>query len=187
MLHPRLAGRYAKSLIDLALERNELAQVHRDMLFLQSVCKQSPEFVNLLRSPVVNAYKKESILTAITKGNISEMTLEFCPLLIRKGRESVLPEIISAFIEQYNKVKEIHIVKLTTAQPPSEALKQEIIKKIEAETPIRNIELQVEVNEELIGGFVLEFDGNLVDASVLRDLRDIQKQFRDNIYVRNIR
>ena len=53
MLNPRLAGRYAKSLIDLAKEQNQLEQVYNDMIFLQSVCKMSREFVVLLKSPVI--------------------------------------------------------------------------------------------------------------------------------------
>ncbi len=48
------------------------------------------------------------------------------------------------------------------------------------------MELQVEVKEELIGGFVLEFDDNLVDASIAYGLEGYQKQFLDNIYVYQI-
>jgi len=52
---------------------------------------------------------------------------------------------------------------------------------------LSNIELETVVNPDLIGGFVLEFNNNLVDASIARDLRDIKKQFRENIYVKQIR
>ena len=45
------------------------------------------------------------------------------------------------------------------------------------------LELESKVDPSLIGGFVLEFDNNLVDASVVRDLRDIKKQFQQNLYV----
>ena len=62
MLQPRLAGRYAKSLIDLATEQNSLDKVYEDMLYLQSVCKQSRDFVTLMRSPVIVADKKNAIL-----------------------------------------------------------------------------------------------------------------------------
>ena len=61
------------------------------------------------------------------------------------------------------------------------------IGKLKAETSMQNIELETSVKEELIGGFVLEFNNNLVDASIARDLRDISKQFSQNIYVQQIR
>jgi len=77
MPNPRLAARYAKSLIDLSTERNQLEVLYNDMKFLQQVNKASREFVNLLRSPVVKADKKESILKAITAGKISDLTTAF--------------------------------------------------------------------------------------------------------------
>ncbi|HRP55518.1 ATP synthase F1 subunit delta [Agriterribacter sp.] len=187
MLQPRLAGRYAKSLIDLAMEQNQLEAVYADMIFLRSVCRQSREFVTLMRSPVINADKKNSIVDAITRDKVGRLTTAFNKLLIQKGRESILPEIVNAFIDLYNAAKGIHKVKLATAEPVSEALKKAIEQKVKTDAALPEIELETVVKEELIGGFVLEFDNKLVDASILRDLKDIQKQFRSNIYVKNIR
>lgn len=187
MLNPRLAGRYAKSLIDLSVEKNELETVYNDMMYLQAVCKASREFVNLLKSPVIPIDKKSAALKAVTTGKISELTAAFNQLLVSKNREFYLPEIVNAFIDQYNAIKGIHKVKLTTATEISDTVKQDIVKKMKAETNIEHIELETVVKEELIGGFVLEFDNNLVDASIQRDLRDVKAQFDKNIYVQQIR
>ena len=187
MPNPRLAGRYAKSLVDLAIERNQLEAVYKDMQFLQAVCRSSPELVSVLRSPIINADKKQNILAAITGGKVSELTAAFNQLLINKAREEYLPEIITAVIGLYNQLKGIHTVKLTTATELSEEMKQAITGKLKAETSMQNIELETSVKEELIGGFVLEFNNNLIDASIARDLRDISKQFSQNIYVQQLR
>lgn len=187
MLNPRLAGRYAKSLIDLAIERNQLEAIYKDMLFLQAVCKNSREFVILLKSPVVTADKKEAVLTAIAGGKVSEVTMAFNRLLIHKGREASLPEIITAFIEQYKKHKGIHTVKLTTAAPVSEELKQQIIAKIQEQTAMQHIELETVVKDELIGGFVLELGDKLVDGSIAYDLNKIKAQFMNNDFIYKIR
>ena len=186
-MHPRLSGRYAKSLIDLAQEQNNLEAVYKDMLYLQAVCKSNRDFVNLLKSPVIKADKKTQILDAVTAGKVSDLTAKFNRLLVSKGRESDLPEIVNAFIDMYNNIKGIHKVKLTIAEPVSEELKQSILNKISKDTPIEHIELESIVRSELIGGFILEFDNNMVDASILRDLKDIKKQFQENIYVQQIR
>lgn len=187
MPNPRLAARYAKSLIDLATERGQLEEVYTDMQYLQAVGKSSREFVNLLRSPVVKADKKQSIIDAITKGKIGALTTAFNKLLVSKGRESDLPEIVTAFVEQYNAIKGIHKVKLTTAIPVGDDIKNDIVAKVKGATGLENIELEAKTDESLIGGFVLEFNNNLVDASVARDLRDIKKQFAGNIYEHQIR
>jgi F-type H+-transporting ATPase subunit delta len=188
MPNPRLATRYAKSLIDLSVERGQLEVVYGDMQYLHQVCKASRDFVNLLRSPVIKADKKQAIIKAITKDKVSELTAVFINLMIDKSRESDMPEIVDAFITQYNQIKNIHKVRLTTAIAIGDDLKNAIVSKIKTEARLENVELESKVDDDLIGGFILEFNNYLVDASVLRDLKDISKQFKErNVFVQNIR
>jgi F-type H+-transporting ATPase subunit delta len=187
MPNPRLASRYAKSLIDLAVETGQLEAVFNDLQLLSGICRNSRDLVNFIKSPVINADKKEKIFHTLFNDKISVLTDKFCKLLIRKGREIYLPEIAHAGIQQYRHIKNIRQVKITTAVPLDESLREEIVQKIKREIPGQNIELHTAVKEDLIGGFVLETDNSLFDASVLRDLKDIKKQFLENVYVSNIR
>lgn len=185
--NPRLAGRYAKSLLDLAIEKGQLDTVYEDMQFLDAAIKSSRELVILLKSPIIKADKKGKILEAITAGKISVITATFNKLLLVKGREHYLPEIVTAFIAQYKENKGIHTVKLTTAVPVSEELKQSILEKIRVAKNMQHLELNTEVNEALIGGYVLEIGDELVDASIAYDLHNIKKQFENNDFVYKIR
>ena len=186
MSNTRLAHRYAKSIIDLSIERNQFEAVYADMKYLQAVCKASAEFRTLLASPIIKADKKEAIIKAVTAANVSELTNGFTKLLVLKGREGDLFEITNSFISQYNEIKGIHTVKLTTAVEISEELRQSIQTKASTTNVSGTVELETLVNEDLIGGFVLEFDNKLIDASILRDLKDVKKQFLKNYYVSNI-
>lgn len=187
MINSRLAARYAKSLLDLSIERNELEQVFVSMQWLQAVCKSNRDFTTLLRSPIVNADAKQKIITAVFQNNVGQLTASFCSLLIQKGRESVLPEIANAFIQQYKELKEINTIKLTTATAISEELKNAIVKHITTTTEMKNIELETVVKEDIIGGFVLQTGDKLVDASIAYDLKAIAKQFENNDFIYNIR
>jgi F-type H+-transporting ATPase subunit delta len=187
MPNPRLAARYAKSLIDLSIERNELDNVYSDILFLQAVCKSNKDFVAILKSPVISADRKQKILQAITTGKITTLTASFNTLLVNKSRESFLPEIVDAFVQQYKNYKGIHIVKLTTATPVSDELKNSIVDKIKSSTSMQQIELNTEVKEDILGGFILEVGDQLVDASVAFDLNNIKMQFRNNDFIYKIR
>ena len=62
MTNPRLATRYAKSLVDLAVEQNQLDIVYNDMKLITSICKSNPDFVAVLRSPVIKPSTKEKIM-----------------------------------------------------------------------------------------------------------------------------
>ncbi len=188
MQNPRLAGRYAKSLMDLAIEKNELESSYNDMLLLQNIFRNNREFVTVMRSPVILPDKKQEIFKAVAQGGrISQLTTLFYQLLVRKSREASFPEIVNAFIDQYKLHKNIHTVKLTTAKPVSEEVKQEIIRKVQGQNPLKNIELKTEVKEDLIGGFVLEMGDLLVDASIAYDLKEIKKQFLNNDFIYKIR
>src|SRR6476661_2618538 len=150
MQSPRLAGRYAKSLLDISKEQGQVENVYQDMLTLQSINQNSRDFVTLLRSPVVTADKKNKVITAVTEGKISTLTATFIKLLVSKAREAVLPEIIPAFIQQYKNFKNIYTVKLTTAAPVSDAMKNEIVSRVQQTSDMENIELETVIDPKLI-------------------------------------
>ena len=187
MVNPRLATRYAKSLIDLSVERGQLEQVFADMQLLQQICKGNRDFIKLLRSPVVKADTKTKIVKAVTAGKITELTDSFITLLIRKSRESNLPEIAQAFVTQYKQHKNIHIVNLTTAVPINDTVRKTIIEQVKSTGGFVNIELDEKIDADIIGGFVLQVGDKLVDASIAYDLKEIAKQFENNDFIYKIR
>ncbi len=187
MPNPRLASRYAKSLIDLSIEKGQLEKVFADMQWLQAVCKSNRDFVNLLRSPIIKADTKKKIIGAVTAGKVSELTAAFNTLLANKGRESNLPEIINAFIAAYKEHKNIQTVKLTTATPVSDSMKNAIVEQVKKSAGFQNIELEEKVDADIIGGFVLQIGDKLVDASIAYDLKAVAKQFDNNDFIYKIR
>jgi F-type H+-transporting ATPase subunit delta len=187
MPNPRLATRYAKSIIDLSQERNELDKIYQDMLYLQRLTRASKELVSLLKSPVVTSDKKLKAIEAVIGSTVSQLTISFIRLLITKGRESDLPEIITAFITQYKKHKGIHTVKLTTATEVSEQLKNRIIEQVRGTSSMQNIELETVIDPSIIGGFVLQAGDKLVDASISYDLKQVAKQFENNDFIYKVR
>jgi F-type H+-transporting ATPase subunit delta len=187
MKQVRIAGRYAKSLIELAQEQNQLDTVYNDMQYLQAACKTSKEFYSMLQSPIIKADKKEKIVSAITEGKISNLTHTFNKLVISKGREVFLPEIAQAFIGQYKDIKNIVTATLTTATEASPAMQEQIKVKVAQALPGKAVELVTKIDESIIGGFILEVGGKVVNASISYDLKNIAKQFEKNDFVYNVR
>jgi F-type H+-transporting ATPase subunit delta len=187
MSNPRLATRYAKSLLDLSVEKGQLEEVYADMQWVHSVCKSNRDFVILLKSPVITGDKKIKIVEAVAAGKLNKLTTAFNTLLIKKNRENVLPEISTAFINQYKVYKNIHIVKLTTASPLSDQVKNAIVVQVKKTGGYENIELEEIIDKNIIGGFVLQVDDKLVDASIAYELKGIAKQFDNNDFIYKIR
>lgn len=187
MNNPRLATRYAKSIIGLAVEQKQVDEVYNDMRFILRICKSNPDFLAVLRSPIIKPTAKGKIIEAIIKDRVNVLTSSFIKLLVAKTRELNLPEIAEAFVDQYNILKKIRKVKIITAVAMSDDLKASILSKVIADTPLEKIDLETVVKPELIGGFILEIEGKALDVSILRDLKDVRMQFLNNDYLHRIR
>ena len=74
MPNVRLAGRYAKSLLDLAIEQSQMDTVYADMKYFQSVCSHSHEFVNVLRSPIIKAKRPRATSVAPGRNQAKDLS-----------------------------------------------------------------------------------------------------------------
>lgn len=176
-----VASRYAKSLIDLAIETKQLEEVRNDMRLIKAVCKSNPDFVNLLESPIVKTDKKMAILTSIFEGKISIITQTFLKLIATKRRESYIDDMAISFDEMYKSYLNITTVKVESAIKLDDNSRNQILEIVKQSTK-GEIELVEKVNPELIGGFILTINDTQVDQSVRRRLSELKKNFSNNFY-----
>ncbi|MEM9527655.1 MAG: ATP synthase F1 subunit delta [Bacteroidota bacterium] len=177
MTNQRVADRYAKSLLDLAVERKQLDVIKVDVDNLMEMAGNR-DLELLLESPVVNPSKKNAIMAELLeKSGADELTKTFVKVLINKGREVDLIGILGAFDKQYKAMKNISTVKVTSATALSAAtltaIKAELVASGKTEA---DVDLIPAVDPALMGGFVLEFDGKVYDASVAHKLDQIRKE-----------
>lgn len=182
----KLSSRYAKSLLDLAIDQNKLEKVYEDVVMLVGLLNNSAELRNLLKSPIINPDKKGNILKTLLEGKVDELTLGFISILVRKSREKYLHEVVNAFVFQYNQYKHITTVTLRSATELSEDARNTIVNQLKEKAKLENVALTTKVDEELIGGFVLQFDNKQMDASVARQLRELEKDFLDNKFIKQL-
>lgn len=180
----RIATRYAKSLLDLAVQQNKLEAVHNDVVALRNAVKHRELYV-MLKSPVIPSDKKNAVLDALFASRMDVLTLAYLRLLVEKGREMYLPEIAAEFVHQYKVLNGITTVKVTSASPLSDAVLNDIREKlISSGATTSKLDLQTHVDPALLGGFSLEFDGKRYDASVAQKLDELRNQFSKNLYIR---
>ncbi len=180
----KLAYRYAKSVIDLAIEQNKLEEVMADMRLLNKATDDVREFYLLLKSPIVNGDRKMEVTKAVFGGKISNITEEFINILMRKNRESYLPEIIDACIHRYNQHMGITPVMITSAVELSKEAIDNIIQKVKLSAGLKTVELKTAVDDSLIGGYILQWEDKLIDNSIKRGLSILKDEFDNNDYVR---
>jgi F-type H+-transporting ATPase subunit delta len=175
----RVASRYAKSLFDLAIEKGALGNVEEDSRTFIEVCDQNRGFENMLKSPIITSDKKWSIMTKLFGGKFSPITMSFIKIVLRKNRDIVLKKIFEAFEEMYNEKKGILTATVYTAVPVSEKIKKDITSFLEKETS-RSINLKTGIREDILGGFVLQYEDKLLDASVASQLKSLRNHLINN-------
>lgn len=180
----RIASRYAKSLLQLAEEKNQLEQVYADMKNVDSILTASRDLRLVFKSPIIPPDKKLTITQKLFADKITPLLLQFLTLLIKKNREAYFHDIVSSFIEQYNAIKGITPVKLVTAVKLERAQVSEMINALKAKELLKEVELTEEVDESLIGGFLLKYGDKMLDDSIKRRLSELNVLIQDNSYVK---
>lgn len=175
MSEQRVSGRYAKSLIDLAIEQKVLESIYADMVSFRKVLEQNHALVNLLKSPVVPGDKKMAVLHKAFEGSFQKLTLAFMDIVVRKKRDYYLPDIAAAFIEQYYEINMITTAHVKTAVSVSEQVTSEVRSFIEKQTG-KKVMLETSVDPNLIGGLVIQMEDKLYDASISGKLRKAKQE-----------
>lgn len=185
MAQIKVATRYAKSLLGLVAEKGNMEEAFKDMSFVQKTCSENRDLVVLLKSPVVNTEKKVSILSSVYGKNVSEVTMLFINLITKNRREGALPEIAEAFIAQYKAMKGITTAVVTSATVLADDAKKKIADLVQKEVG-GTVQLEMEVNPELIGGFILRIGDKQLDTSILSKVNDLRQEFSNNNYVKAV-
>jgi F-type H+-transporting ATPase subunit delta len=170
-----VATRYAKSLMELAVESNKLEAVRADMKAVKNLCEQNHDFALFLESPIIKTDKKIAVLNEVFKGKISDLSLSFLTLIASKHRETLVKEIAEAFDEQYKQNKNIFTTVITSAKGLDRTTKNKVLDLLKSQIK-GEVELVEKIEPNTIGGLILKIGDKQLDNSVARQLSNMKKQ-----------
>ncbi|MDQ3192141.1 MAG: ATP synthase F1 subunit delta [Bacteroidota bacterium] len=179
-----VASRYAKSLLDLALEQAKIEQVKEDMQYIVDACRESKDFSNFVKNPIIKTDKKIAVFKEVFAGKVGDLSQAFIELLCKKRREQNVEDIAKEFLKQYNKHKQVMTAVITSASGIDENIRQRVLKMITDSTKWE-VELVEKVNPDFIGGFTLQFDDKRIDTTLLHKLEKLKREFKENPYIKN--
>jgi F-type H+-transporting ATPase subunit delta len=171
----KAAVRYAKALLELAVEHNKVELIESDILQLLKVANEAHDFQVFLNSPLINIDKKIAVIKQIFT-DFNQTTIDFLNLVTNNGRESVMIDIAKQFISQLKTLRGIVPVTIISAQQLEESTKQSILANI-APAIHGTPEITEEIDTDLIGGFIVRMGDHQIDASVASQLQRLKQQF----------
>lgn len=169
--------RYARALMKGATQMKNNETIYHEMMSLSQAYANVPQLRHTIDNPMLPADAKKKVLIAACGNDVTELTERFFDLVLQEGRESVLQLIASSYISLYRKQKNIIHGRLITASAVSPDTERRL-KNIVQQRTDGEVEFLSEVNPDIIGGFILEYDTYRMDASVQKQLRSILKQLK---------
>ncbi len=165
---------YATALFDLAKEQNKIDELAGQVSTVIEEIKDNSQFMDLLLHPKIIAEEKIKLIHTVFEDKVSEEITGILTVILRKGRQNVLLEILELFLEMVSEHRGILKATVTSAVELKNEQLVQIKKKLENSTQ-KKIELHTQVNQELIGGMIIRVGDNVVDASIsgrLQKLKD---------------
>lgn len=174
----RAAYRYALALLNVAEEQKKLDETNADLAGIEGLIADSREFAVFLKSPVINHEKKKHALTEILRGKIGDLTFRFVLLMTSKGREALLPEVIQQFHKLRDERLGILQVDAWSAIPFKPDQEQQLSRQLELATK-KKVRLTYSLDPSLKGGFIVQHEDTVWDASVRRQLELLRERFME--------
>jgi F-type H+-transporting ATPase subunit delta len=170
MNQSKISVRYAKALFQLAIEKNILEDVRKDILLISQSLKEYEQFRLYLKSPVVKPSQKFNLMKEIFTNSVTETSLNFLGLLVQNKRENHLEDISRQFLNVYSKFKGIKAALITTAVLLDESIREKLYKLLSS-TYKTEIDLVAQQDASILGGFILRVGDQQYDASIANGLK----------------
>ncbi|MBR6885156.1 MAG: F0F1 ATP synthase subunit delta [Prevotella sp.] len=170
-----ISVRYARALLKSATEAKIEDAVYTEMQQLAKSYVEVPQLRFTIDNPMLSKDKKEALLLTAVGEKPSDLTKTFIKLVLKEDRERVMQFIANSYVTLYRQQKNVIRGRLITAAAVSPATEQKMRQMVEGKTN-GTVEFESEVDPDIIGGFILEYDTYRMDASVKTKLNSILTQ-----------
>ena len=167
-----ISVRYARALLKSATDAKIEEAVYTEMQQLARSYVEVPQLRFTIDNPMLSKEKKETLLLTAVGKKPSALTKTFIQLVLKEDRENVMQFIANSYVTLYRQQKNIIRGRLITAAQVTPATEQKMRQMVESKTN-GTVEFETEVNPDIIGGFILEYDTYRMDASVRSKLNNI--------------
>jgi F-type H+-transporting ATPase subunit delta len=169
-----IARVYADALFEIAKEKGKLDTIRDQLGRVADALERDRELAVFFFSPYFStAEKRDGIARAVVDAE-PELT-NFLELLVEKRRMPVIFHIRRLFDEMWAEENKLLEVTLTSAVELDPEIVRRVGEEIERQTD-RKVQLQSRVDEQLVGGLVLQVGNMVLDGSIRNRLEKLRKE-----------
>jgi F-type H+-transporting ATPase subunit delta len=174
-LATKIAAPYARALFDFSVEKNIMHQITADFQNLEIFLDEAAELNEYLNNPLVSQLAKREILTKTLQSQVNTETFKFLMVLVDRDRINLLKSVIANYLELVYETASIKTIEVSTAFPFTNSQKNTLIQKLKELTNAREIRLIINVDANLIGGFLIKTESKVIDFTIKNQLQKLAK------------
>ena len=162
---------YAEAFLQVASSKKEVDKVVAQAKDILVIWNENSQFRDAMASPVLEVESKKAVLEKIFSGKVTPSFLNLLKLLADRQRIGVLNSVLERLLELYREQRNIALATVTSASTLNEDQQADLLKKIQSIAGTDNLELNLDVDPSLIGGFVVSVGSKVIDASLAGQVR----------------
>ena len=162
---------YAEAFLQVAESRKEVDQVVDQAKAVLALWHESDDLREAMSSPVLEVEAKKAALQKLFSDQLTPAFLNLLKLLADRQRIGVLDAVLDRMLELYREQRNIALATVTSATALSDEQQAELSKKVQAVAGTDKLEINLSVDPDLIGGFVVKVGSKVIDASLAGQVR----------------
>jgi len=170
------AGRYARTIFRMALDKKEINRWQSDLRKLDGLMGEKA-LATMLEDPKVKWAEKEAELKR-RLGDVNPLAIKLVALLTAKGKLAQIGDIAAEYqrlVDIYHGVEGVETAEVITAIPLDEAYQLKLAERITAIVD-KPIVLKTKVDPAILGGIVIRVGDRLIDGSLRSKLEALRKE-----------
>ena len=166
---------YGDALLEIAKEEKKVDLLLEEVTAVMAILKDNPEFSKLMNNPRISVDEKQTVMSNVFEGRISNELMGFFSMIVNKGRYDHIDEILTYFQDEVKKIKGIGVAYVTTPLELSDAQKKNVEKKLLETAGFKQMEMHYDIDSELVGGMRIRIGDRVVDSSIHTKILKMQQ------------
>jgi F-type H+-transporting ATPase subunit delta len=166
---------YGDALLEIAKEEKKVDLLLEEVTAVMAILKDNPEFSKLMNNPRISVDEKQTVMSNVFEGRISNELMGFFSMIVNKGRYDHIDEILTYFQDEVKKIKGIGVAYVTTPLELSDAQKKNVEKKLLDTAGFKQMEMHYDIDSELVGGMRIRIGDRVVDSSIHTKILKMQQ------------
>lgn len=174
-----IAARYAQAVFDLSRDSGDLTTLASDVAALDEAIKASSDLRDAITSPILSREEQGNAIGAVAaKMGLGAMFANTLRLMASKRRLFVAPQMVKALqgllAEEAGEVT----AEVRSAKGLTKTQSDKLAKALKASTG-KDVNLDVTIDDSLIGGLVVKIGSRMIDTSVRAKLNALQNTMKE--------